>query len=169
MGVRWNLNTDTPLPPEEPAGENPPDGALIDIFLKEDAQTALVVEILNAQGKIIRTYSSKDTMYTVPPVNVPDYWIKPQQILSAKAGMQRFSWDMRYQPLNEPASFPISAVKGNTTPDPTSPWVMPGQYTVRMKVNGKQFEQPLKVVMDPRVKTTMKDLQRQHDLSVICY
>jgi photosystem II stability/assembly factor-like uncharacterized protein len=167
--VRWNMNTDTPLPPEEPAGENPPDGAVIDIFLKENAQTPLVVEILNAQGKIIRTYSSKDTLYQVPPVNVPDYWIKPQQILSNKAGMQRFSWDMRYQPLNEPASFPIAAVKGNTTPEPTSPWVMPGQYTVRMKVNGQQFDQSLKVVMDPRVKTTVKDLQRQHDLSVICY
>jgi photosystem II stability/assembly factor-like uncharacterized protein len=167
--VRWNMNTDTPLPPEEPAGENPPDGAIIDIFLKDDAKTALVVEILNAQGKIIRTYTSNDTLYQVPPVNVPDYWIKPQQILSAKAGMQRFSWDMRYQPLNEPASFPIAAVKGNTTPEPTSPWVMPGQYTVRMKVNGQQFEQPLKVVMDPRVKTAVKDLQRQHDLSVICY
>jgi hypothetical protein len=46
---------------------------------------------------------------------------------------------------------------------------MPGHYTVRMKVNGQQFDQPLKVVMDPRVKTTVKDLQRQHDLSVICY
>ena len=167
--VRWNMNTDTPLPPEEPAGENPPDGAVIDIFLKENAQTPLVVEILNSQGKIIRTYSSEDTLYQVPPVNVPDYWIKPQQILSTKAGMQRFSWDMRYQPLNEPASFPIAAVKGNTTPEPTSPWLMPGQYTVRMKVNGQQFDQPLKVVMDPRVKTTVKDLQRQHDLSVICY
>jgi photosystem II stability/assembly factor-like uncharacterized protein len=167
--VRWNMNTDTPLPPEEPAGENPPDGAVIDIFLKEDAQTAVVLEILNAQGKVIRTYSSRDTLYQVPPVNVPDYWIKPQQILSTKSGMQRFSWDLRYQPLNEPASFPIAAVKGNTSPDPTSPWVMPGLYTVRVKVNGQQFEQPLKVVMDPRVKTTAKDLQRQHDLALICY
>lgn len=167
--VRWNMNTDTPLPPEEPAGQNPPDGALIDIYLPEAAKTPVVLEVLNTAGKVIRTYSSEDSLYAIPPVNIPLYWIRPQQRLSAKAGLQRFSWDMRYQPLNEPASFPMTAVKHNTAPEPTSPWVMPGQYKVRLKVNGQVLEQPLQIVMDPRVKTSVKDLQRQHDLSVICY
>jgi photosystem II stability/assembly factor-like uncharacterized protein len=169
MRIRWNMNTDTPLPPEEPAGQNPPDGAAIDISLKVDAKTAVVIEILDANNKIIRTISSTDTLYAIPPVNIPLYWIRPQQLLSAKAGAQRILWDMRYAPLNEPVSFPMTAVKHNTAPEPTAPWVMPGMYKVRLKVNGQTIEQPLQVVMDPRVKTSMKDLQRQHDLSMICY
>ena len=169
MRIRWNMNTDTPLPPEEPAGQNPPDGAAIDISLKVDAKTAVIIEILDASNKIIRSISSTDTLYAIPPVNIPLYWIRPQQIISAKAGAQRILWDMRYAPLNEPVNFPMTAVKHNTAPEPTAPWVMPGMYKVRLKVNGQTMEQPLQVVMDPRVKTSMKDLQRQHDLSMICY
>ena len=169
MRIRWNMNTDTPLPPEEPAGQNPPDGAAIDISLKGDSKTPVVIEILDANNKIIRSISSTDTMYAIPPVNIPLYWIRHQQIISAKAGAQRILWDMRYAPLNEPVSFPMTAVKHNTAPEPTAPWVMPGMYKVRLKVNGQTMEQPLQVVMDPRVKTSLKDLQRQHDLSMICY
>jgi photosystem II stability/assembly factor-like uncharacterized protein len=169
MRIRWNMNTDTPLPPEEPAGQNPPDGAAIDISMKENAKTPVVIEILDLNNKLIRTLSSTDTMYAIPPVNIPLYWIRPQQIISSNAGAQRILWDMRYTPLNEPVSFPMTAVKYNTAPEPTAPWVMPGMYMVRLKVNGQMMEQPLQVVMDPRVKTSLKDLQRQHDLSVICY
>jgi hypothetical protein len=108
-------------------------------------------------------------MYKIPDVNIPLYWIRPQQMLSTNAGMQRFLWDFHYEPLNESPSYPIAAVKNNTAPDPTSPWAMPGTYTVRLKVNGQVQEQKFNVVMDPRVKTSLKDLQRQHDLSMICY
>jgi hypothetical protein len=167
--VRWNMNSDTPLPPEEPAGQNPPDGAAIDIVLKEDAKTPVVLEILDQAGKGIRRFSSTDTLYTIPPVNIPLYWIRPQQLLSSKAGAQRFLWDMRYAPLNESPAYPISAVVHNTAAEFNTPWVMPGMYKVRLSVNGQQYEQPLQVVMDPRVKTSLKDLQRQHDLSMICY
>jgi hypothetical protein len=108
-------------------------------------------------------------LYKVPAVNIPLYWIRPQQQISTSAGMQRFLWDLHYQPLNEAPSYAIAAVKNNTAPDPTSPWVMPGVYTVRLKVNGQLQEQKITVVMDPRVKTSVKDLQRQHDLAMICY
>lgn len=169
MRIRWNMNTDTPVPPEEPAGQNPPDGAMIDIYLKEDAKTPVVLEIVNQVGKVVRTMSSSDTLYAIPPVNIPLYWIRPQQVISAKAGPQRILWDLRYDPLNEPASFPMTAIIHNTPPEASAPWVMPGMYKVRLKVNGQVMEQPMQVVMDPRVKTSVKDLQRQHDLSVICY
>ena len=108
-------------------------------------------------------------MYTIPPNNVPPYWIRPQQILSAKSGAHRFMWDMHYQPLNVPPSYPISATPMNTAPDPTSPWVMPGTYTARLTVDGKIYDQSFTVKMDPRVKTSAKDLQLQHDLSLSCY
>ena len=169
MRIRWNMNTDTPLPPEEPAGQNPPDGAAIDIALKSDAKTPVVIEIYDQQNKPIRKISSLDTSYAIPALNIPLYWIRPQQIISSKAGGQRFLWDMRYEPLNEPVSYPMTAVKNNTAPEPTAPWVMPGSYKIKLTVNGQTIEQPLEIVMDPRVKTSVKDLQRQHDLSMICY
>jgi photosystem II stability/assembly factor-like uncharacterized protein len=166
--VRWDMWTDTPLPPDEPTGENPPDGAIIEYYLEKGAAD-VTMEISDSHGKLIRSYTSKDTLYTIPDVNIPLYWIRPQQILSAGAGAHRFLWDMHYAPLNVPPIYPIGAIAGNTAPEPTSPWVMPGNYVVKLTVNGKIYTQPLKVIMDPRVKTSMHDLQLQHDLSYDCY
>jgi photosystem II stability/assembly factor-like uncharacterized protein len=166
--VRWNMNTDTPLPQEEPAGQNPPDGAVINYYLKENAKEVLLT-ITDSKGKLIRNYSSHDTMYKIPPVNIPLYWIRPQQILSATAGSHRFLWDMHYTPLNLPSSYPIAAIYKNTGPNETSPWIMPGTYTVKLTIDGKVFTQSLVVKIDSRVKTSTADLQKQHDLSVQCY
>ncbi len=167
--VRWNMNPDTPLPQEEPAGQNPPDGAIIDYYLKDNANSEVTLEITDAQGKLIRRFSSNDKPYEIPPVNIPLYWVRPQQILSANAGAHRFLWDMHYTPLNGPVNFPIAAIYQNTAPVQTAPWVMPGNYMVKLSVNGKTFTQQLTVKMDPRVRTSNKALQQQHDLSVICY
>ncbi len=167
--VRWNMNTDTPLPPEEPAGENPPDGAMIDYYLNSNSSSPVKLEILNAKGEVIRTFTSNDTLYTIPEVNIPLYWIRPQQILAATKGAHRFLWDMKYAPLNVPAAYPINAIIHNTTPDATAPWVMPGNYKIRLTVNGQIQEQPITITMDPRVKTSTTQWQRQHDLSMICY
>ena len=167
--VRWNMNTDTPLPPEEPAGENPPDGAMIDYYLNSNSSGPVKLEILNAQGDIIRTFSSNDTLYNIPEVNIPLYWIRPQQILAATKGAHRFLWDMKYTPLNIPAAYPMTAIIHNTPPDATAPWVMPGDYKIRLTVDGQIQEQPITITMDPRVKTSTAQWQRQHDLSMICY
>ncbi len=167
--VRWNLNTDTPLPPDEPAGQNPPDGASIDYFLKEKVQGAVSLVIIDAYGKIVRHYSSNDTLYKIPPVDIPLYWIRPQQILSNHEGAHRFTWDLHYDPLNLPASFPMTAIYKNTAPSPTSPWVMPGKYTIKLSVAGQTFVQSITVTMDPRVKTTTADLKKQFDLSMVSY
>jgi photosystem II stability/assembly factor-like uncharacterized protein len=167
--VRWDMNPDTPLPGDEPAGQNPPDGATLDYYLGKDASGPVSLDIMDATGKVIRHYSSTDTLAATPDVNIPLYWVRPQQILSAAAGAHRFVWDLHYQPLNVPASFPISAVVGNTAPESTSPWVMPGTYTVRLTVTGKVYTQTLSVKMDPRVKTPLPALQQQHDLSLSAY
>jgi photosystem II stability/assembly factor-like uncharacterized protein len=169
MRIRWNMNTDTPLPPEEPAGENPPDGAMIDYYLNNNSASTVKLEILNTKGELIRTFTSKDTLYTIPEVNIPLYWIRPQQILAATAGAHRFLWDMKYEPLNVPAAYPMKAIIHNTPPDATAPWVMPGTYKIRLTVDGQMQEQTITITMDPRVKTSTVQWQRQHDLSMICY
>jgi photosystem II stability/assembly factor-like uncharacterized protein len=167
--VRWNMNTDTPLPPEEPAGENPPDGAMIEYYLPNATNDIIQIDILNQQKEVIRTFKSNDTLYKIPDVNIPLYWIRPQKIVSNQSGMHRLLWDMKYTPLNLPVSYPMTAVKNNTAPDATAPWVLPGTYTVRMTIGSKTLEQPLEIKMDPRVKTALIDLQRQHQLSKACY
>ncbi|MBZ5856991.1 WD40/YVTN/BNR-like repeat-containing protein [Flavihumibacter profundi] len=167
--VRWNMNTDTPLPQEEPAGQNPPEGAIINYFLKEKINGEMSLQIKDQQGRVIRKFSSNDTLYTIPPSNIPSYWIRPQQLLSTDEGAHRFQWDMKYTPLDVPPSYPIAAIYQNTDRNPTSPWVMPGSYIVELQVNGKTYSQPLIIKMDPRVTSSMAQLQQQHDLSLQCY
>ncbi len=167
--VRWNQYPDTPVPQEEPAGENPPDGAMIDYYLKEKSIGVVVLEITDAQGKLIRKFTSADKPYKIPAVNIPHYWIRPQQILSSEKGIHRFIWDLHYTPLNAPASYPISATYMNTAPSSTSPWIMPGTYTVKLITNNQTYSQTLIVKMDPRIKTSAEDLKLQHDLSLQCY
>jgi photosystem II stability/assembly factor-like uncharacterized protein len=167
--VRWNMNTDTPIPQEEPAGENPPDGAMIEYYLPEKATGAVQISIADKNGYVVRKFSSSDTPYAIPPVNIPQYWIRPQQMLSGNAGTHRFLWDMHLAPLNVPVSYPMTAIYANTPPDATSPWVLPGSYMVTLTVNGKKYTQPLIIKMDPRVKTSPAALAEQYRLSFICY
>jgi photosystem II stability/assembly factor-like uncharacterized protein len=167
--VRWNIYSDTPVPQEEAAGQNPPDGAIFNYFLKEKAQGEVMLEIFDASGKSVRKFSSNDKPYKIPDVNIPLYWIRPQVILSTEAGSQRFVWDMHYKPLDEPASYPISATYMDTAPDPSSPWVLSGNYTAKMTVNGKTYTQTFTIKQDPRVKTSSEKMKQIHDLSMICY
>lgn len=166
--VRANLNTDTPLPPDEPAGENPPDGAMIDYFLAADATGPVTIEIKDSKGEAVRKYSSTDVPKEPDPkrLKIPSYWIRPPELISAKAGMHRFLWDMHYPPVAdvEPV-FPIAATYYNTPATATSPWAAPGNYTVTLSVDGQSFRQPLTLQMDPRVKASPAELQEQFELS----
>ncbi|MCX6298492.1 MAG: glycoside hydrolase [Bacteroidetes bacterium] len=169
LRVRWNMNTDTPIPQEEPGGQNPPDGAILDYYLADNVSSEVTLEIVDANGKSIRKFSSLDKPYKIPELNIPLYWIRPQQLLSATAGAHRFLWDMHYKPIDEPVSFPMTAIYENTAPEKNAPWVLPGNYTAKLTVNGKSSTQTFSIKMDPRVKNSMADLQKQHALSMDCY
>ncbi|MCU1267600.1 MAG: hypothetical protein JWM21_3918 [Acidobacteria bacterium] len=169
--VRWNLNTDTPLPPDEPAGENPPDGAVIDFYLGRSTAGPVTLEIRNGAGQVVRRYSSTDPAPALDPMlAIPAYWVRPEQGLPGNPGMHRFLWDMHYAPVPgiRPA-YPIAAVYRNTAPEPTSPWVMPGKYSVVLTVDGRSYTQSLIVQMDPRVKTPTRDLAEQFRMSKQLY
>jgi photosystem II stability/assembly factor-like uncharacterized protein len=169
--VRWNTNSDTPLPPDYPAGQNPPDGALLNYYLKSGSSSPVTLEILDSSGKTVRHFSSDDPL---PPPNprlaIPSYWLRPPERLSNAAGFHRFVWDMHYQPVaGIRPRYPIAAVPHNTAPRPTSPWIMPGKYTVVLTVDGQKYTQPLTVEMDPRVKTSLANLENQFDVSKQVY
>ena len=175
--VRWNTNTDTPLPPDEPAGLNPPEGAIIDYYLKNQASDAVTMEIIDSQQRVVRRYSSADPVVRPDPVrgSLPVYWYRPPMALSAAPGMHRFTWDVHYQPLpvggggRGGGGLPIAAVPYNTVPAPTAPWVRPGTYTVRLTVDGRSYTQPIVVKQDPRVKTPAATMERMYSLTDSAY
>ncbi len=171
--VRWDMNTDTPLPPDTPAGKNPPDGAILDYYLgSNDAATSEVkLEIFDNAGKLVKNYSSNDPVPKVDPMlAIPKYWVKPAQHLSNGAGMHRFLWDLHYPALpGERQEYPMQAVFHDTAPESNSPWVMPGKYRVILTAAGKTYSQPMLVVMDPRVHTSMRDLTTQFSASQQVY
>ncbi|SPE35992.1 conserved exported hypothetical protein [Candidatus Sulfopaludibacter sp. SbA6] len=147
-----NTNTDTPLPPEEPAGKNPPDGAILYYYLKSAGPVTL--EVLDSAGKLVRRFASTDKGEPADPqLDVPTYWIRPFQPLSAEAGMHRFIWDLHGPPSHgsgrrgdEP---PISAIYQDT-PLAQGEWMPPGRYTVKLTAGGHSYTQSLEVKSDPR-------------------
>jgi hypothetical protein len=167
LRVRSNKNPDTPLPPEVPAGKNPPDGAIIDYFLAKDAAGPVALEILDANERaLVRVYSSLDKTESLeeiaPKHPIPMYWVRPEKIVSAKAGMHRFVWNVRWPaPKSLGHGFPISAIVHDTPIEPRGAWALPGRYTVKLVVDGASYTQPLVLKMDPRVKTPAADLAKQ--------
>ena len=167
--MRRNNNTDTPLPPEEPAGQNPPDGAMINYWLKEAASAPVMIEITDESGNLVRRFFSTDKAGPVneKDFNVPMYWVRPARTLAATAGMHRFVWDLTY-PAPDVLSrdYPASAIYHDTPLYPLGATVLPGRYTVSFSTSGGKMvvKEPLEIRMDPRVKTSEEDLRRQFEL-----
>lgn len=168
---RWDRNPDTPLPPEVPAGTNPPDGAIIDYYLAAIAQAPVTLEIFDDKGELVRRYASTDKPPSMDKLAseypIPMYWVRPTQILSAQAGMHRFVWDLHYPPPEAlEHEFPISAIVHNTPLHPLGVRALPGSYIVKLTVDGKGYTQPLTVKMDPRIQTPLDDLRKQHEMEM---
>ncbi len=135
---------------------NPPDGAILDYYLPQSAES-VTLEILDAQGQVLRHFSSADK----PPVSeealkkqlIPLYWIRPFKALSPDAGMHRWVWGLHETPpTSTQHEYPIAAVPHDTPRLPRGPSILPGEYTVRLTVDGKVSTAKLRVKMDPRVK-----------------
>ena len=189
LRVRFGTNDPTPWPPELLAGENPPPGGIIDYYLAADVPKPVTLEILDGAGHLVRSYSSEDSVLTpdpgvdpdaydkvceekdqTPDCDVPLYWPAPQMTLSTRAGMHRFSWDLRYQGLEDgPPVADGAAVPHHTYPAGAAPWAPPGVYTVRLTAAGKSYTQPLRLYLDPRVKTPALGLARLATLSKEMY
>jgi hypothetical protein len=192
--VRFGTNEPTPWPPELPAGENPLPGAILDYYLPADAAGSVALDIVNAAGRVVRSYSSDDSVLTPDPAldpaaydrvcrqrptatdcGLPLYWPAPRVKLSARAGMHRFSWDLRYQPIvaeNVTEAGDVDAtgaVPRRSVHGAAAPWAPPGRYVVRLTVNGRTFTQPLTLRLDPRVRTPAAGLAQLAALSKEMY
>jgi photosystem II stability/assembly factor-like uncharacterized protein len=175
--MQWDTYTDTPLGPEFPAAQNPPDGAIIDYYLKTPASD-VKLEVYRS-GKLVRAYSSAAATSIGYKINVPDYWLAPPSVLPKNPGLHRFVWDLRY-PDPEQLLYTYYGVHVNyseytladhaiphNTPwhEPQGPMVVPGQYEIRLTVDGKTLRQPITVKLDPRLHYSNEELQRQLDLA----
>ena len=166
--VRYSMYTDTPLPPDEPRGQNPPDGATIHYTIASRAND-ITLEVLDAAGKLVRRYAKGVNPDPDPRAegHWPDWWIRPSPVLSAEPGIHRFVWDLRYpRPRALNFSFPISAIPGQTVPEPLGPFVVPGRYTIRLSVDGTVLTRTIDVRIDPRVKTPAVEVRAQGALAV---
>jgi hypothetical protein len=168
--ARRSTGTDTPIPPDEPAGRNPPDGAVIDYYLPQAAKGAVAIEVLDSNGAVVRRASSTDPVGFSAAERekelIPQYWIRQPKALAATAGMHRFIWDLHCTaPRAVKRSFPISAVPKDTPQEPLGPPVVPGVYRVRLEIGSRKWEQPLTVMPDPRVSIGQQDYAAQFTLA----
>ncbi|MFT5215701.1 MAG: photosystem II stability/assembly factor-like uncharacterized protein [Glaciecola sp.] len=169
--IRFNMFSDTPLPPEEPTGENPPDGALIDYYLGDNVNN-VKLEILDQNGTKINGFSSNDIEEDLDSTKMqhPTYWKRPFMALSNKKGHQRFVWNLRYkEPRGANRGYAIAAVQYNTESGPVGPFVAPGDYIVRLTIDDEVIEHNLKVKLDPRSEMSSEALSLQTNLSLQCY
>ena len=163
-----NTYSDTPLPPEIPAGQNPPSGAILDYYLKAAPSGQVTLEVFDAAGTLVRRFASTDEVKPVNPVDltVRPMWIRPPQVLAATAGMHRWVWDLHYTPPATQREYPASAIPHDTPMGPLGPMALPGRYTVKLSVDGNTYTQALAVRLDPRVKTPMAGLTQQFELAM---
>jgi len=159
--LRGNQNKDTPLPPEEPRGENPPAGAILDYILPAGATGEVTLELVDAAGEVVRRFSSNDEPERIEAdVYFTDRYLGDGPRLSAAPGHHRFVWNLRYErPRALEYEYSIAAIPDRETSAlPQGAFVLPGTYRVRLSAAGVTVEQPLEVALDPRVEVPAGDL-----------
>jgi photosystem II stability/assembly factor-like uncharacterized protein len=158
LRVRPGSDQGTPIPLDEPQAENPPAGAVLDYYLRVKQTDAVQLEILDAAGKLVRRFASTDETPKTNPdeLDIPMYWVHDAEPLSAEAGMHRFVWDLRYA---------FAGARRRSRRGGGGPIAVPGRYTVKLTATGKTISVPLVITMDPRVKTSAADLERQFQLA----
>ena len=176
--TRWETYEDTPLQPETPAGDNPPDGATIYYVLKSAPAGDIKLSIYDGQNRLVREFSNVSSPIDKTPANAPEYWFAAPPSLSNNAGLNRFTWDLRYPAMKtlhysyygNPLDYIEYTLSDHAVPGEfprevqPGPFVVPGEYSVALTVDGKTYRQPLTVTLDPRVLASQADLVRQFDV-----
>ena len=141
------------------AGQNPPDGAVIHYFLKEQQQGEVTLTFLTTSGQVIRTFSSEEKEEQPRPgLDKEKEKKKKEPRVPKAAGANRFVWDLRYGPP--------TGIEGDRKSEEImkGPLVPPGVYQVQLKLGDQIYTQSFAVLKDPRVTTSQEDLQQQFDL-----
>ncbi len=165
--VRRNVDYNTPFPREEPQAPNPPEGAILYYSLAVKPSAHITVDVLDARGDVVRHLTSAPT----PPVReaarppMESFWLARPSALPVNVGLNRATWDMRYDaPPAFAHSFAFNGNPGSTPALPEGPLALPGVYTVRLTVDGRRYTQSITVRADPRTHVSPVALAAQHAL-----
>src|SRR5207253_4363262 len=142
----------------QPAGDNPPMGAMIDYYFKSTPKDEVTLDILDGQGRVVRHLSSKEKKESEQPPEWPDR-VERVKTIPAKEGMNRFPWDLRH---DDPIQIPGGFYRGE---GPRGMRALPGDYQVKLTANGKTQTAPLHLAIDPRTKDHETELPKQFELS----
>ncbi len=157
-------------------GKNPPYGASINYYLKAEPKDEVVISILDAGGKPVRTLKTEpkpegeesgaeDGRERDKPFSVPK-----------KAGLNRVWWDLRYDRTTEIKLWTPTVDHAHATVGPqgwrrfpqgrfrSGPLVEPGVYTVKLAVGKQEFTGKLTVLKDPNTAGTETDIREQTKL-----
>jgi photosystem II stability/assembly factor-like uncharacterized protein len=173
--TRWDMNQDTPLPPETPVGKNPPDGAILNYYLKSAPSGDVKLSIYDSKNNLVQQYPSMADTVDNTPANVPSYWFETPVSMPRNPGINRFTWNLRYAAPKtlrygyfgehlDYIEYTLAdhAIPGDTPrQQPFGPLVVPGTYSLVLKVDGQSYTQPLTVTLDPRVHVPQADLVQQ--------
>jgi hypothetical protein len=141
----------------QPVGENPPNGALIYYYFPTAPKGVVALEFLDASGKVVRRYSNEEKKEAETPPEWPDQ-TPPNEKIPTDVGVNRFAWDLRSQGPTPLAGEPGAEFRNR------GPIVSPGAYQVRLTADGKSYTAPLELKLDPRVKASIEDVQKQLEL-----
>ena len=146
------------------AGTNPPDGAVVYFYVKkapkETDKEEIKIEILDAAGSVIRTYSSKKTDPLDEPRDPDDK--KPEKQIKVEDGLNRFQWDLHYEEAHRVPGYYLWEYQEGAR----GPLAVPGNYQVRLTAFGKSQTVPLELKLDPRVNVSQADLEKQFKLQM---
>jgi photosystem II stability/assembly factor-like uncharacterized protein len=171
--VRRSVNSDTPAPAELMSTPNAPLGASIYYSLSAKPSSDIQMEISDSKGRVVRHYSSAPIVpYADPPSAIDPRWIRIRKPLSTDVGLNRVNWDGRY---DDPPSFihdaqdVIDASLGDTPQAIEGPLALPGEYQVKMTVDGRSYTQPVTLKNDPRSPATQAQLVAEHEMQMNYY
>jgi hypothetical protein len=120
------------------------------------------LEIVDTRRNLHRTFSSEAKEQKRPPLPIADRWFPKDQRLEKSPGMHRFVWNLAW-------GADLSGDEESEYGSPRGPRAVPGNYEVRLTVDGKTWTQPLSVVMDPRSPATAQELEQQLKLGAQIY
>jgi hypothetical protein len=141
----------------QPVGANPPTGAIVYYYLPAAPKGVVALEFLDASGKVVRRYSNEEKKDADTPPEWPDQ-TPPDEKIPTLVGVNRFAWDLRTQGPTPLAGEPGAEFRNR------GPMVGPGMYQVRLTAEGKSYTAPLELKIDPRVKASSDDVQKQVEL-----
>jgi hypothetical protein len=149
-------------PARGPVGQNPPAGAIVNYYLKSapKEKEEILLEFLDGQGKVVCKFSNLRRKWVVDEAQDPEEQIRAADRLPVEAGMNRFVWDLRYEPAPRIPGYST----GEYDDGLRGAIALPGTYRVRLTAGGKALEAPLEMRLDPRMNTSQADLARQFEL-----